>query len=221
MHQLSGDPEVEISELTIEFILPRSLLDHAVEMWEWTTPGTVSRIGVDYPVVVRDLPRMRNRLFHARWRRRCLPLHEPDRGMPAGSVRIVQFGPDEDEDDYADLLRDPDRPICLVVRGEHVVERLASRLSGWLSAGVPVVVWCRDPRASSRFDAKLPELLIDGGVHLLPAGVRQLRRDASGLGFPASHVGMHITLLWDEERRRPPDGDRLVPPATNREGPGP
>jgi hypothetical protein len=217
--ELAEDPRVAIVDLSIEFILPRTMLNLDVEMWESTAlgEGQSSRIGVEYPVVVRDLRRMRNRLLRERWRRRCQVLQQHRAGASRGMVRIIPFAKDDEHDDYVDLLRDPDRPICLVPSGQHAVGRVTTRLDGWLNAGVPVVVWCRDQRASARFDANLPELLIEGGVLQLPRGVQQLRQDASGLGFPPAHVGMHITLLWDEERRRPPDDHPLQKPSVDME----
>jgi hypothetical protein len=209
---LAADEAVDIGGLSIEFILPRALLDHGVDQWVVAAPGVSNAIGVHYPVVVRDLARMRNRIIRSRWRRRCQWLNEHDRGTAAGAVRFEHLnggGPDN----FAELMLDPERPACLVVLGPSAAH-VASRVGGWLSAGIPVVVWCRHDALAARFDTHLPGMLISGGVRSLRTAVWRLRQDSGRPDSQHEHVGMHITLLWDDESRMPPDErGRLRQPA--------
>ncbi|GLL04649.1 hypothetical protein GCM10017581_063960 [Dactylosporangium matsuzakiense] len=208
---LAADPTVDIDALTIEFILPRSLLNFPVDQWEVSAPGYSRPIGVHYPVVVRDLPRMRNRIIRSRWRRRCQWVHGPEATTPANAVRFINLR-DDTSDLYAELMQEPHRPACVVVIGPSS-SLVMERLGPWLTAGVPVIVWCRNDQRSSRFDAELAGILVSGGVKALPTSVYRLRQDAGGPDHPDDHVGMHITLVWDIETRVPPDEQRLRQPA--------
>jgi hypothetical protein len=93
---------------------------------------------------------------------------------------------------------------------------VTDKLGGWLSDGMPVVVWCRNDDLSARFDLELSGILANGGVMSLPTAIHRLRQDAAGPDHPHDHVGMHITLLWDLAWRTPPDEHRLRDPVQQR-----
>lgn len=89
-------------DLTIEFILPRALLDHPFEQEKISIAGFEHRIGIRYPVVVRSLDRMRLAAVHPDWRHKW-------EWLSGNSV---------------------DAPVCLVTRrGEYDKEELFSHLS--------------------------------------------------------------------------------------------
>ncbi|URN06708.1 hypothetical protein LUW74_27575 [Actinomadura madurae] len=200
-------------ELTIEFILPRPLLDHPFEQSRINIAGLEHRIGIRYPVVVRSLDRMRLAAVHPDWRHKWGWLSE-------NSV---------------------DAPVCLVSRrGECDREELFSKLSTastavlalafppwgdasdepdehWvgLLAGVPVVAWCRDGRDPARFAREVKELLA-ADLMKLPRRTRELRRQALAGGpdgAGAGHLGLHLTLLFDDAERVPEPYVQLRPPA--------
>ena len=209
---LADDPAVDINALSIEFILPRPLIDHDVDQWLVAAPGFSDAIGVHYPVVVRDLARMRNRIIRGRWRRRCQWLSvSATATATAGAVRFQNLH-GSGSDSFAELMRDQERPACLVVQGQSAA-LVVERLGGWLSAGIPVVVWCRHDDYAARFDAHLPSVLTSGGVKVLRTAIWRLRQDSGGQDNPLEHVGRHITLLWDEVSRIPPDELQLRDPA--------
>lgn len=202
-----AEDEIEIGSLRIEFILPRPLLDHPVDQWLAAAPGVSSAIGVHYPVVVRDLSRMRNRIIRSRWRRRCRSLARNGESGAHGAVRFepVTAG---DYDLFPELMRDPDRPVCLIVLGP-AAEHVQSRIGSWLSAGLPVIAWCRFNDVARQFDQRLLTVINGGGINVLPEAVWRLRQDAgrpppAGLGY-LDHVGRHVTLIWDLESLLPPD----------------
>jgi hypothetical protein len=212
---LAEDAAVDIGALSIEFILPRALLDHSVDQWVVAAPGVSNAIGVHYPVAVRDLTRMRNRIIRSRWRRRCEWLNEHDHTAVAGAVRFEYLN-GSDPDTFAELMLDPERPACLVVLGPSAAH-VAGRVGSWLSAGIPVIAWCRRDSLSTRFDTHLPSVLISGGVQSLRTAVWRLRQDSGRPDSQHQHVGMHITLLWDDETRMPPDErGRLRQPHSSR-----
>lgn len=54
-------------EEVVEFVLPRHLLSHAVDQWPVRFKlGFARRLGIEFPVIVRSLERLRNPSMHAR-----------------------------------------------------------------------------------------------------------------------------------------------------------
>ncbi|SFN86665.1 hypothetical protein SAMN04489713_103269 [Actinomadura madurae] len=200
-------------DLTIEFILPRPLLDHPFEQCRINIAGLEHRIGIRYPVVVRSLDRMRHAAIHPDWRHKW--------GWLSGNS--------------------VDAPVCLLSRrGEYDKEELYSRLSKastavlalafppwagasdvpdehWvgLVAGIPVVAWCRDGRDPARFAREVKELLA-ADLMKLPRRTRELRRQALSAGAEGAgggHLGLHLTLVFDDADRVPEPYVQLRPPA--------
>lgn len=198
-------------DLTIEFVLPRALLDHPFEQEKISIAGFEHRIGIRYPVVVRSLDRMRLAAVHPEWRHKW-------EWLSGNSI---------------------DAPVCLVTRrGEYDTEELFSHLSEasrtvlalafppwggddtdehWvgLVAGIPVVAWCRDGRDPAQFAREVKDLLA-ADLMDLPRRTMELRRQAlSGgrEGAAGDHLGLHLTLVFDDADRIPEPYVRLQPPA--------
>lgn len=197
-------------DLTIEFVLPRALLDHPFEQEKISIAGVEHRIGIRYPVVVRSLDRMRLAAVHPDWRHKW-------EWLSGNSV---------------------DAPVCLVAqRGEYDKEELFSTLSvsstavlalafppwggeetdeHWvgLVAGIPVVAWCRDGRDPAQFAREVKDLLA-ADLMKLPHRAMELRRKAlsGGEGPGTGHLGLHLTLVFDDADRIPEPYVRLQPPA--------
>lgn len=201
------------ADLTIEFILPRGLLDHPVEQFKINLAGFEHRIGIKYPVVVRSLDRLRLAAIHHGWRHKWTWL----RGNPI------------------------DAPFCLVDRqGQYGQEELFSKLAEdspavlalafapwggpngepdehWvgLLAGIPVMVWCRDGRDQAEFASEVRNLLA-ADLMTLPRRAMHLRRQALSSRTTDSshdHLGLHLTLVFDDADRIPEPYVRLRPPA--------
>jgi hypothetical protein len=197
-----------IGDLMVEFIVSRPLLDREYDRWLVAAPGVRNALGVHYPVVVRDLPRMRNSLIRSPWHARCRGLREQGQHVRANAVAYERLThPYEAEHLHARLLRDATYPMCLVlfVSAEEAAKHVQVAVGAAVTAGLPVVVWCRDRAAASRFDSFMPEVLMARSVSNLPELVWELRRDAASEGGSPEHLGLHLTLLWDISDRVPPD----------------
>jgi hypothetical protein len=68
-----------------------------------------------------------------------------------------------------------------------------------LRAGLPVMLWLRDLRFTDSFEAEIGPMLTAGRD--LPEAARLLRGKAFSATDPDTHVGSHVTLLWDDPRR--------------------
>ena len=71
-----------------------------------------------------------------------------------------------------------------------------------IMAGTPIALWYRNDPVPEEVETHLKELLMQGKLSDIPEYVREMRNDAWVEG---SGVGAHITLLWDDYDRIPPE----------------
>jgi hypothetical protein len=191
-------PPAEIDHLVIEFLLPFTLLGHPVDQWMVEADIIRHPVGIDHRVVVRCSDRRTS--TYPRWREKSRLLREG-----RGGVRWVDPGEADDAGTrlYADLVIDGAACLALI-RPPELASSLGGRdaVSIGLAAGVPVMVWCRDPGSASSFDSRLRAFLDRRGIMGLPDFVLDLRRDSVRSADP---VGAHITLIWD------PQDDSVLP----------
>ena len=176
----------------------------------------MQRLCVGSPVIVRSQDRLRDRrmqrFWHAKWRwlganaRSAGPeaVYWMDEQMPAGAEGVLSH------------LVEDDPPVCVVFRQPPPVTRDTGQdlAMAALLAGIPVMIWCRNPGDPQPVKREIERLLADGGLAELPERVRQLRNEAIRLGDPEGHLGLNLTVLWDSADRipgiyrlhRPPDG---------------
>lgn len=182
--------------IQLEFLLPRELMHLPVDRWLAANDGGVERhLGVHFEVVLRSLDRMRNRSWHKNWWRRWRALPE---GAPAHWCR-------QESDNYLSELVATlaDQPETCVVLLDHCLQDAAEpgrdALTVALREGVPVVLWCRDPKALEEFVA-VADTLVAAGPRGLRATTGKLRNQAQRTGRD-EHCGAHVSLLWDDPER--------------------
>jgi hypothetical protein len=195
-------------ELTIEFVLPRSLLGIPFDQFKITVDGLERRLGIDYPVVMRSLDRMRRRAMHHNWRQKWEWL----RADPAQVTVHWIDRPREiaDEQLYA-RLKDPSSAV-LAMAFPPWRDRPAPVDELWvgLQAGIPIIAWCREARDPHRFSAETAGLLGSDPM-AVPRKVRRLRQEAVDTG--GDDLGLHLALIFDDADRLPEPYIRLTPPA--------
>ncbi|MFE7271739.1 hypothetical protein [Streptomyces sp. NPDC057623] len=187
-------------DLTLEFLLPRDLLDLPVENWtKEGFQGAEGALGEDHPVVLRSLERMERTDTHGRWAKRWDALVS-DSGGP------VHWFPGDGG--RGRLLAAP-QPVMVVLSDppdSRLTGASADELAESLRAGVPIVVWDRRGGVDLAFREELRELTSRKGILRLPDAVRSLRIEAGGEdpgGGGSSTLGRHAALLWDDPYRLP------------------
>jgi hypothetical protein len=210
-----------VGALTIEFVLPYELLSHPVDQWRISAGEPTTRpLGAQYSVVVRSLDRMQSTIYHHRWaaRWRFLRAHEQTphaqaigfvqpTGSSAQSVKTAMNNlPGGFTDDY---------PACLVLalpmnRRGGAAER-TNALRQAVEMGMPVLIWCRLPKASSQFIADMANHLHNRPLGDVAEVIQRLRQDATVRSQPADHLGQHICLLWDGFDRLAPSSALRAP----------
>ncbi|MGW6836291.1 VMAP-C domain-containing protein [Streptomyces sp. NPDC054949] len=190
----------------VEFLLPRSLLGHAAELW---SAGASHRpLGHHHPVVVRSLERYTDAWldvgpWHARWSNLQAQGPEADAldriGWPelddAGVARLAQW------------LAEQPTLACMGLEapyeGLHPDVRAAVD-DAIFTDGVPVLLWRRGPGEASELMKVLrehnPSRLAE-----LPTTVLKCRRHGRAGG--ATDVRNNITLLWDDPDCVDPEQD--------------
>ncbi|MFI0357167.1 hypothetical protein [Actinomadura sp. 9N407] len=215
-------------DLTIEFVLPRGLLNQPFDQFRISVAGLPRRLGIEYPVVMRSLDRLRHQALRHNWRRKWERLRDD----PANATVRWVGAPGEYDDERLFTLLSDHASVGLAMafppRGGE--PETVDELWVGLQAGAPIVAWCRDGRDPDRFtrDARA---LLDSDLLSLPQKVRELRRkavlsqhpDEPGPDEPGpderhepeeqEHLGLHLALVFDDADRVPEPYVRLKPPA--------
>jgi hypothetical protein len=184
--------------VALEFVLPVSLLNEAVDWWRSGTTHTVP-LCVDYPVVVRSLERMRDLSRRRIWLNRWTAL------LRAPSLKAHSaLGFTGDMNTWNVLLHG-DLEISTVVLSEPPPTSLTghgNHLWMALTAGVPVILWDRRNDKSGEFSKVVNYLISDPPMNLA-SRVQKLRQLAAINGEVTAdeHSGRHIALLWDDPTR--------------------
>ncbi|MBB5930987.1 VMAP-C domain-containing protein [Streptomyces echinatus] len=201
------------TRVRFEFLLPWSLLDHAVDLWT-VTPYV---LGHQYPVVVRSLDRHKNFWMHAMWRRRWDQLaaqvcpsppasatddiawmtHLKDRTLPAGSARRFPSLQFSTLSEVTQWLKTHSSLACIGLGFAYGhPDAIAQRaIEEAVAKGIPVLVWRRDDGDPCELDVALRDRDLSR-LDELPLGTRSLR-EAAETGT-SNDLGRHITLLWDD-----------------------
>ncbi len=177
----------------IEFALPESWLNKAVEEWR---AGDTPMLA--YPVVVRDVERLKPAFRQdraiQRWatlRRRTLTQPEP-----------VRCSDNRTKDQYFYWLTARE-DVCVLV---YPHRPKSSHLTSALNAGIPVMVWprsaCTDAVhgecAGGRTAKELIALVAETHPDELPKLIKKLRAQARSQANDQPHCGRRLTLFWDD-----------------------
>jgi hypothetical protein len=195
--KVSGPLREARGQMTIEVCLPHVLLLEDVERWQITFGTTQVRLGLKYPVVVRSFERLYHGLRRVTWgdwadKWDQLKQHQ---GVP-GESSVVWIRPDETGDELPERLMQP-HVLCII----SPLGCGPESLSVGVDAGIPAMLCLRAEGAADSEVGDCLGPLLSGPLAELPARVHEARRLMKE--GPASH----ITLLWDDYDRLPPDAD--------------
>lgn len=219
--QATAHIHADYEELTVEVVLPRSLINEPVDQWRVGGPLPYN-LGAEHPVVVRSLDRLQDRRLHSKWRLKWQQFVRAGHRVDPGAVHVVSADePKSAEALRAELLL---HPVLVLVFGsppEPITDLGGDAFTAGLLAGVPVMAWCRDAELSGEFLRRLQLILDRTGPAELAREVYQLRLEADDQGLSGpGRVGHHVTLLWDDYDRLPArfGAPALLGPPRQREG---
>lgn len=213
LRRVTGQALGPVGALTIEFVLPYELIGHPVDQWRISVGSNHPLpIGAQYSVVVRSRDRLHSPIYQHRWATRWRHLLDHRWEPNARAVGFIQLTGNTAQALLSGMENLPegftdDYPVCLVLalpmprRGN---DDRGGALVAAVERGVPVLIWCRLPRANSQFLVDMANHLRNRAIGEIPELVQRLRTDATVPLPTAEHLGRHISLLWD-------DYDRLAP----------
>lgn len=188
----------------IDFILPTSHLNEAVDGWEVTYGGDAHRLGAQYRVVIRPdtrSPEGAERLSH-RWKITSRVIATEHRASD-----VVEWLASTSNADLWTRL-DQDRWAWLAITCQMMAQTGAA-VSAVVETGTPVALWVRGDRPDTVRQQVLVDVSQARQVDELPDSVWAFRK----LGWAGSDdVRRDLVLLWDDPTRPPPDRPTLVAP---------
>jgi hypothetical protein len=219
-HLLTRDAEVTrdaASRLIVEMILPRQLINLDVDQWPIAPAGFERPVGIQHPVVVRPLERLRNPALHREWRRKWewLKQHGMDPRATTAGVHWISRPAEVKPQQLMIQLMGDETPVCIIMAfaPPQANDLGSDEFAAGVHSGAPVILWCRTSRASEVFEAEIRELLGGQGLMRIPELIHRYRQRAHFPDAPPQHLGRHLTLLWDDFDRRPeePEATLLAP----------
>jgi hypothetical protein len=191
--------EYSSSKLTIEIFLPLDLINEAVDSWESENEfGLKVKLNNEYNVVVRSTERLLptyNR-YTGFWQEKWTTLQDIIKNSVLNAFVLHQ------DDDLKKLFTElkKENKIGIKLQTTPIKTGKGSVFAVILSTAIPVALWlrCHLPNCNEQIDA-----LLECCIYELIENVGKKRLEA----FPKpqdSHIGHHISLLWEDPYRLPP-----------------
>lgn len=199
----------QATKLAVEFCLPLELLSSALEEWpkRKDTMGSIA-LGDDHPVVVRSIDGLKSGSRRPYWQQKWESFKASRHVHPhpiAGAIcRGHEYQPGSIYNHYhqsaVHCLALTDTPPSQLNRRTPLAELL--------EAGIPIALWPRQGAAGTPTEDSIHQalhtLLHGGALESLPVRV-QRARSLAGEG----EIPRHLTLLWDDYDRIPPQYSAL------------
>ncbi|HAX90388.1 MAG TPA: hypothetical protein DCY91_30150 [Cyanobacteria bacterium UBA11370] len=192
-----------ISDLTIEFFLPRPLLNHEVDRWEIEiTEDLLVPIGVECRVVIRSQERLlpnyclRKKDWQKKWKKlKQLNSYSSAQVFTSADCTCPEL--------YVELIKE-DILGCQLAKAPELLGK-ESIFSVILGTAIPLALWVRCNLAHMNCPKELNRLL-NCCIAELPTTVKGKRGDAFAASqqLRESHIGSHLSLLWEDPYRLPP-----------------
>ncbi|MDP9792826.1 hypothetical protein J2S43_001338 [Catenuloplanes nepalensis] len=185
-----------LDALTVELVLPRSLLTEPVDQWQFrdTQPYV---LGQRRRLVIRSYERMssdRDDLW-PQWFEKWRAVEDQ---MTTGT-HVMVFTADSGAMAEPDIRRLSSPDVTLLALGRPPYERAdletPDAITAALSEGVPFVIWCRDGKLSTEFRRTLETFLHHKPVRDLPNQVFRWRRQTDEAGDDVARFAGELSLV--------------------------
>lgn len=192
-----------LSDLTIEFFLPRHLLNDEFDRWEIEiSEDFFVPIGVECSVAVRSQERLLPNycLRKNDWKKKWKKLKQLNHGS---SSNVFASGDCVWNELYIELKRE-DIVGCKLSKSPSLLGK-ESVFNVILGTATPLALWLRGNLVHLNCQTELNQLL-NCCITELPTTVKQ-KRCAAFSSHPRVrqfHIGSHLSLLWEDPYRLPP-----------------
>lgn len=201
--------ESDNSDLTIEFFLPKDLLNKPVDCWQiYNENNSLGiAIGYEYQVVVRSYERLRPRYrARNRWLAKWEQIQECQTQQASHWFFPLQECPSDPRNLFYQLDRENRIGCILQPDLLETSENINVFVDPINHAGIPIAIWLRRCLSSVHYQSEL-ERLLNNAIAELPEVVRQQRQQARKEQASLEreeHIGYHLCLWWDNPYRLPP-----------------
>lgn len=181
----------------LEFFLPNGLLNYGIEQWQLGKFFGLT-YGKKYRVVVRPLQRINfiteDSYFRDVWNKRWQIFSKVCSKTCALSLTQRELSSEE----LFNKLDNPD-VACLFLAFQPNISLTGQQeddLAAILSAGVPIALWPRQPEPTEHSLTCVDDMMSHNNLMDLPEHIKSYRDNSPREN--RSHVGHHLTLLWDD-----------------------
>ncbi|MEQ9355473.1 VMAP-C domain-containing protein [Coleofasciculus chthonoplastes] len=200
---IQSSQKCAMSDLTLEFFLPRQLLNHDVDRWEIEiSEDLLIPLGVECSVVVRSEERLspnyclKKKDWQKKWQRLKRLNHYP-------SSKLVASGDCAWNQLYVELRKE-DILGCTLAKVPQPMGK-ESVFNVILGTAIPLAIWVRCNLAHLNCSQELNQLLTCC-ISELPTTIKG-KREAAFASHPhlrGLHIGSHLSLMWEDPDRVPP-----------------
>jgi hypothetical protein len=192
-----------LRNLTIEIFLPLTLLNHNVEWWkikEDLDLGFPTFIGKDYKVVVRSYERCTKHYERLRvnWINKWETLVTKIQKTCQSSIDL-EF----DDESVNNLINSEQEIIGIKILKAPKKIGEKSIFAAILKTAIPVALWLRNNPPDLECQSEIEQILGNCCLEELPDAIKKKRNSAAP--NVETHIGCHISLLWEDPNRLPID----------------
>jgi len=204
-------------ELTIEVFLPLDHLCTDVDAWELTDlffEDETYLVGTKYSVIVRSQERLDPRYLASRW-------NQWNSNWERVKTRLSSVPNGEDFEHLSQmdacnwklLVKRLEQKLGLKLTCGLVRTHQKELFTCLLKAASPIAIWPRLDVPEINQVHEIEQLVAAGPLLKLLTTVRKKREEADYAECPASHIGSHLSVLWEDPDRLTPDAvAQLRPP---------
>lgn len=198
--QISEQPTLSRLQTTLEFFLPHELLNEPIDGWEiqYDEDDFPCPIGSEYKLAIRSSKRLAKYLYKNDWMHKWELLQQQNCSecfVPADSCSWQEL--------YSKLNHNRVYALKLINSPSPEIFQVISKTA------VPVALWIRQELENLDIQAELDDLL-QCSITELPQRVREKRNDSFGKD-KQSHIGHHISFLWENPNILPPQIEYTLP----------
>jgi hypothetical protein len=203
LEQISDELLVAENRLTIEFLIPCSMLDKSIEIdrQPWNRHTKIP-LRLKYPVVIRLLDRITSRFYLFPWDPYRAIFRQHTKTLTSTDVHLVSSAQGCGlESLYECLDRSVATAFCLLLTfgPPPLLDASQGVVGALLETGAPIALWPGQRVAHTLVEKELQQLLIQNALDSIPESVHRKRVTNSKV----SDGGYPIILLWDDPNRNP------------------
>jgi vWA-MoxR associated protein C-terminal domain/vWA-MoxR associated protein middle region (VMAP-M) 1/Effector-associated domain 1 len=203
-YQIYEESNFSRHQTTIEFFLPNELLSEPIDTWEIQVDedSFPSPIGSEFKVIVRSYKRLQKYLYKNDWEQNWKNLLQ----RTCSECFFCGDGYSSGKELYGKLKANKDSALALKLLKSQLSPEIFTAIH---QSAIPVALWVREELQNIDVDCEIDKLLGNSIIEL-PERVQKKRSE----GFSQdkqSHIGHHISLLWENPYVLPPSIEYTTP----------